>query len=55
VALWHDRQLATRFPYLEAGNEYPVGTGLLMGITALPASRTVGSTTDHVCVSTLRA
>jgi uncharacterized membrane protein len=38
VALWHDRQLATRFPYLEAGNEYPVGTGLLMGITALPAS-----------------
>lgn len=38
VALWHDRQLATRFPYLEAGNEYPVGTGLLMGLTALPAS-----------------
>jgi len=38
VALWHDRQLATRFPYLEAGNEYPIGTGLLMGLTALPAS-----------------
>ena len=38
VALWADRELDTRFPYLEAGNEYPAGTGLLMGLTALPAS-----------------
>ena len=38
TALWADRALAEQFPYLEAGNEYPVGTGVLMGLTALPAS-----------------
>lgn len=38
TALWADRRLDTRFPYVEADNEYPVGTGLLMGLTALPAA-----------------
>jgi uncharacterized membrane protein len=38
TALWADRELDARFPYAEADNEYPVGTGLLMGLTALPAS-----------------
>jgi uncharacterized membrane protein len=38
TALWADRHLDTRFPYADADNEYPVGTGLLMGVTALPAS-----------------
>ena len=38
TALWADRELGSRLPYLEAGNEYPVGTGLLMGLTALPAA-----------------
>jgi uncharacterized membrane protein len=38
TALWADRELEATFPYLEAGNEYPVGTGLLMGIIALPVS-----------------
>ena len=38
TALWHDRALGDRFPYVQAGNEYPVGTGLLMGLTALPVS-----------------
>ena len=37
TALWADRRLGGEFPYLEAGNEYPVGTGALMGVTALAA------------------
>lgn len=38
TALWADRQLGSRLPYADAGNEYPVGTGVLMGLTALPAA-----------------
>ncbi len=37
--LWRTNGLAQgRFPYLQAGNEYPVGTGIAMGVAALPAS-----------------
>lgn len=55
TALWSARELDTRFPYLEARNEYPVGTGLLMGITALPASNETQYLTVNVLVLSLAA